>query len=112
MVRYLAVPLPGERGPRVLAVARRFPPELWAAALVLVVMSVWWGLSGDTVIIAPNLPVMAAIAPLFTAMAYRGAKWLLTVNRFWAVCAVLYLAGLIIARSTQLILTLVHAFQL
>jgi hypothetical protein len=44
-------------------------------------------------------------------MAYRGAKWLLTVNRFWALCAVLYLTGLILARTTQLLFTLVSAFQ-
>jgi hypothetical protein len=44
-------------------------------------------------------------------MAYRGAKWLLTVNRFWALCGLLYLIGLVLARSTQLLMTLVQAFQ-
>ena len=44
-------------------------------------------------------------------MAYRGDKWLLTVNRFWALVAIIYLTGLILARTIQLLLTLVHAFQ-
>ncbi len=108
-VRYLLVPQPGEAGPgRVL---RRYPIELWAATLILVLFGTWWALSGDTVIIDPMLPPLAAVAPLITALAYRGSKWLLTVNRFWALAAVVYLVGLILARSTQLIITLVQAFH-
>ncbi|HEV7624804.1 MAG TPA: hypothetical protein VGO26_11750 [Amnibacterium sp.] len=111
VVRYLVVPRPEETGPRLLVLARRLPVELWAAALSLVGFSVWWSLSGDTAVIDPNLPVMAAVVPIITAMAYRGAKWLITVNRFWALCGVLYLTGLVLARSAQLLMTLVQAFQ-
>ncbi|HEY0374186.1 MAG TPA: hypothetical protein VGC94_05280 [Amnibacterium sp.] len=111
VVRYLLVPRPEETGPRPLVVARRLPVELWAAALSLVFFSTWWAFSGDTAVIDPNLPVMVAVVPIITAMAYRGAKWLLTVNRFWALCGLLYLIGLVLARSTQLLMTLVQAFQ-
>jgi hypothetical protein len=92
-------------------VARRLPLEIWAAGLSLIAFSVWWSFSGQVAVIDPNLPVMVAVVPVITAMAYRGAKWLLTVNRFWALCGVLYLIGLVVARSTQLLLTLVQAFQ-
>jgi hypothetical protein len=111
VTRYFVVPVPGEQGPIVLRVLQRFPPGLWAAGLTMVFCSAWWGLSGSTVFVLPNLPVLAAATPLITAMAYRGAKWLLTVNRFWAVCAVLYLVGLILARTAQLMITLVQAFH-
>lgn len=112
VVRWFLEPVPGEAGRVVPRVARRFPIEFWAAALVMIATGAFWAASGQTVIVDPNLPVLAAIAPLLTAMAYRGAKWLLTVNRFWALCAVLYLIGLILARSTQLVITLVHALLL
>ena len=112
VVRYFLVPRPEEVGPRPLAVARRLPVEFWAAGLSLLAFSTWWAFSGATVVIDPNLPVMVAVVPLITAMAYRGSKWLLTVNRFWAVCAVLYLTGLVLARSTQLLLTLIQAFHI
>lgn len=111
VVRYFLTPRPEETGPRLLAVARRLPVDLWAAGLSLLAFSTWWAFSGARVVIDPNLPVMAAVVPLITAMAYRGAKWLLTVNRFWALCAVVYLTGLVLARSTQLLLTLLQAFQ-
>jgi hypothetical protein len=111
VARYFLVPKEGEAGPAPLRVARRFPVELWAGVLTVVLCSIWWGLSGSTLLVGPNLPVIAAIVPLITAMAYRGAKWLLTVNRFWALCAVLYLVGLILARTIQLLITLVQAFQ-
>ncbi len=111
VVRYFVVPRPEETGPRLLVIARRLPVELWAAALSLVAFSVWWSLSGDVAVIDPNLPVMVAVVPIITAMAYRGAKWLITVNRFWALCGVLYLIGLVLARSVQLLITLVQAFQ-
>lgn len=111
VVRYFVVPRPGEQGPAVLRVLQRFPGELWAAGLTIVFCSAWWGLSGAGTVVLPNLPVLAAATPLITAMAYRGAKWLLTVNRFWALCAVLYLVGLILARTAQLLVTLAQAFQ-
>ncbi len=111
VVRYFAVPRPEEIGPRALMIARRLPVEIWAAALSLILFSVWWSFSGQVAVIDPNLPVMVAVVPIITAMAYRGAKWLLTINRFWALCGVLYLIGLVLARSTQLLLTLVQAFQ-
>ncbi len=110
-VRYLMVPVEGERGPAVLRVLRRFPPELTAAFLTMLFFGVWWALSGSEVVVDPMLPVLGAVAPLLTALAYRGAKWLLTVNRFWTFGATAYLIGLILARSTQLVITLVHAFQ-
>lgn len=109
IARWFRTPRPGESGRR--AVLRRLPVEWWAAGSVLLVTGVWWALSGLTVIVEPNLPVLAAIAPVITALAYRAAKWLLTVNRFWALTAVLYLVGLILARSTQLVLTLIGAFH-
>ncbi|MDQ1513420.1 MAG: hypothetical protein QOC59_1262 [Microbacteriaceae bacterium] len=111
VVRYFAVPRPEESGPRPLVLARRLPVELWAAGLTAVGFATWWALSGARVVIDPNLPALVAIVPLITAMAYRGAKWLLTVNRFWALCGVLYLTGLVLARSAQLLMTLVQAFQ-
>ncbi|GAA4753975.1 hypothetical protein GCM10025783_28640 [Amnibacterium soli] len=111
VVRYFVVPREGEHGPALLRVLQRFPAELWAAGLLIVFCSAWWGLSGSTTLVMPNLPGLAAATPLITAMAYRGAKWLLTVNRFWALCAVLYLTGLILARTTQLLFTLVSAFR-
>jgi hypothetical protein len=111
VVRYFAVPQHGEQGPAVLRVLQRFPPGLWAAGFTMIFCSAWWGLSGGSVFVLPNLPIIAAATPLITAMAYRGAKWLLTVNRFWAVSATLYLTGLILARTTQLMITLVQAFQ-
>lgn len=111
VVRYFVIPQHGEEGPRVLRVLQRFPAGLWAAGLTMVFASIWWGCSGSRLFVLPNLPILAACVPLITALAYRGAKWLLTVNRFWAVCAVLYLTGLIMARTTQLLITLVHAFQ-
>ncbi|MFD1720871.1 hypothetical protein [Amnibacterium endophyticum] len=110
-VRYLVVPLPGEQGPAVLRVLRRFPVELTTAFLTMLAFGTWWALSGETVVVEPMLPVLGAVAPLITALAYRGAKWLLTVNRFWALCAVVYLTGLIAARSTQLVITLVQSFR-
>jgi hypothetical protein len=109
--RYFATPQHGEHGPVVLRVLSRFPPGLWAAGLTMAFCSAWWGLSGETIIVLPNLPILAAATPLITAMAYRGAKWLLTVNRFWALVAIVYLTGLILARTIQLLLTLIHAFQ-
>ena len=111
IVRYFMVPAHIEVASRPLAIARRFPMELWAAALTLVAFSLWWTFSGMTVIVQPNLPPLVAVAPLLTAFAYRGSKWLMTVNRFWAVVAVGYLVGLILARSTQLVFTLVQSFQ-
>lgn len=110
VVRYFVVPRPEESGARPLVVARRLPMELWAAGLSAVGFAVWWSFSGSRVVIDPNLPAMAGIVPLLTAMAYRGAKWLLTVDRFWALCGVLYLTGLVAARSLQLLMTLVQAF--
>ncbi|MGN6444418.1 hypothetical protein [Amnibacterium sp.] len=111
VVRYFAVPQHGEQGPVVLRVLQRLPAGLWAAGLTMVFCSIWWGCSGSTLFVLPNLPVLAACVPIITAMAYRGAKWLLTVNRFWALCAVLYLIGLILARTTQLLFTLIDAFH-
>ena len=110
IARYFLVPREDERGAGAMRVLQRFPAGLWAAFLTIVLCSAWWGLSGSTDVVLPNLPVLAAATPLITAMAYRGAKWLLTVNRFWALCAVLYLVGLILARTTQLLITLVQAF--
>ena len=113
VVRSFVVPRPQEAAtrPRAIAVLRRFPMELWAAGLTLVLFSAWWAFSGLHVIIEPNLPALVAIAPLITAMAYKGSKWLITLHGLWAVAAVVYLAGLILARSTQLIITLVQAFH-
>lgn len=111
VARCFLEPREGERGPAVLSVLQRFPPSLWAAGLTIVFCSLWWGCSGDTTVVLPNLPVLAAATPLITALAYRGAKWLLTVNRFWALCGALYLVGLILARTTQLLMTLVQAFR-
>jgi hypothetical protein len=111
VVRYFVVPRPEETGARLLVIARRLPAEIWAASLTLVLFSTWWALSGDIAVVDPNLPVMVAVVPIITAMAYRGAKWLITVNRFWALCGVLYLIGLVLARSIQLLMTLVQAFQ-
>lgn len=111
VVRYFVVPRPEEHGARLRVLARRLPVELWAAALALVLFSIWWSFSGDLAVVQPNLPVMVAVVPLITALAYRGSKWLLTVNRFWALAAVLYLAGLVGVRTVQALLTLVQAFQ-
>lgn len=111
VVRYFMIPQHGEHGPVVLRVLQRFPAGLWAAGLTMIFSSAWWGLSGGSVFVLPNLPILAAATPLITAMAYRGAKWLLTVNAFWKLAAVLYLIGLILARSTQLVITLVDAFR-
>lgn len=111
VARYFLVPRPEEAAPAALAVVRRLPVELWAGALTVAAFSVWWSLSGRTAVIEPNLPAMVAVVPLITALAYRGAKFTLGVNRFWAVLAVLYLVGLVLARTVQLVLTLVAAFQ-
>ncbi|MGT2425315.1 hypothetical protein [Amnibacterium kyonggiense] len=111
VVRYFAVPQHGEQGPAVLRVLQRLPAGLWAAGLTMIFCSIWWGCSGSTLFVLPNLPILAACVPLITALAYRGAKWLLTVNRFWALVAVVYLTGLILARTTQLLITLVQAFR-
>ena len=111
MVRYFAVPRPEEHGARLGVLARRLPVELWAGGLTLTFFSIWWGFSGDTAVVEPNLPSMIAVVPLITALAYRGSKWLLTVNRFWAFCAVVYLVGLVGARSVQALLTVVQSFQ-
>ncbi|TDS74987.1 hypothetical protein CLV52_3511 [Amnibacterium kyonggiense] len=111
VVRYFAIPQHGEHGPAVLRVLQRLPPGLWAAGLTMIFCSIWWGCSGSTLFVLPNLPILAACVPLITALAYRGAKWLLTVNRFWALVAVVYLTGLILARTTQLLITLVQAFH-
>jgi hypothetical protein len=108
---YFRTPLHGERGPVVGRVLQRLPAEWWAAGLTLVFCSLWWGFSGDRTIVLANLPILAACTPLITAMAYRGAKWLLTVNRFWALSAIVYLTCLISVRSFQLLLTLIQAFQ-
>lgn len=115
-VRYLLTPLPleaagGERVSRVITVLRRFPIEFWAIAITMLFFAVWWAFSGDTTLIVPNLPPLVVGAPLITAMAYRGAKWLLTVNAFWKVAAIVYLTGLMTARTIQLLITLVQAFQ-
>jgi hypothetical protein len=109
--RYFVIPQHGETGPVVLRVLQRFPAGLWAAGFTMILCSAWWGLSGGTVFVLPNLPILAAATPLITALAYRGAKWLLTAGRFWALVAVVYLVGLILARTTQLLITLVYAFQ-
>ncbi|WP_375399765.1 hypothetical protein [uncultured Amnibacterium sp.] len=111
VVRYFAVPRPEEHGAPLTVIARRLPVELWAAGLTLLLFSIWWAFSGDLAVVGPNLPVLVAVVPLITALAYRGAKWLLTVNRFWAFAAVVYLIGLVGARSVQAVLTLVQAFQ-
>ena len=111
VVRYLMVPVEGEHGPALVRVLRRFPAELTTAFLTLLLFGVWWALSGAVVVIDPMLSVLGSVAPLLTALAYRGAKWLLTVNRFWAFGATVYLIGLILARSTQLVITLVHSFH-
>ena len=108
---YFRVPRPGESGPVVLRVLQRLPAEWWAAGLTLLFCAIWWAFSGDTTVVLPNLPVLAACTPLITAMAYRGAKWLLTVNPFWALTAVSYLACLISVRALQLLITLVEAFR-
>jgi hypothetical protein len=107
---YFRTPREGERGSVVTRVVQRLPSEWWAAGLTLLTCSIWWGFSGDTTIVLANLPVLAACTPLITGMAYRGAKWLMTVNTFWAVSAVVYLTGLISVRSLQLLITLVQAF--
>jgi hypothetical protein len=108
---YFRTPLHGEHGPAVIRVLQRLPSEWWAAGLTLLTCSIWWGFSGDHTIVLANLPVLAACTPLITGMAYRGAKWLLTVNRFWAFAAVFYLTCLISVRSFQLLLTLLEAFR-
>lgn len=111
LVSYFRTPRPGEQGPALRRGLERLPVEFWAIGLTMVLCSVWWGFSGATTFILPNLPILVAATPLITAMAYRGAKWLLTVNRFWAFAAVVYLVGLMLARTTQLLFTLVQAFQ-
>lgn len=111
VVRYFVIPQPDEQGPVVLRVLQRFPAGLWAAGFTMIFSSLWWGFSGGRVFVLPNLPILAAATPLITALAYRGAKWLLTVNAFWRLAAIVYLVGLILARTTQLLITLVHAFQ-
>lgn len=110
VIRYFVVPRPHEDG-GALRILQRFPVELWAGFLTMLLFGLTWAVSGQTTVIVPDIPVLAAIAPLLTALAYRGAKWLLTVNRFWALASTVYLVGLILARSTQLVITLVHAFQ-
>lgn len=110
VARYLAAPRPEEHGARLAVLARRLPLELWAGALTLVLFSTWWTFSGDLAVVGPNLPVLAAVVPLITALAYRGAKWLLTVNRFWTLCAVVYLTGLMSVRTVQALLALMQAF--
>lgn len=77
----------------------------------MLLFGVWWQLSGWTVVVDPMLPVLGSVAPLITAMAYRGAKWMLTLNRFWSIGATIYLIGLITARSTQLVITLIQSFH-
>jgi hypothetical protein len=111
VARYFLVPRPEETGPILLALVRRLPMELWAAMLTATTFSAAWALSGKTTVIEPNLPALVAVLPLLTALAYRGAKFTLRVNRFWRFLAALYLVGLVIARSVQLVLTLVEAFQ-
>jgi hypothetical protein len=111
VARYFLVPRPEETKPVALALVRRLPLELWAALLTVLAFSTWWSLSGERAVIEPNLPAMVAVLPLLTALAYRGAKFTLRVNRFWCFWATLYLVGLIVARSVQLYLTLVEAFQ-
>jgi hypothetical protein len=111
VARYFLVPRPEETGPVLLALVRRMPLELWAAGITATAFSISWALSGSTAVIEPNLPALVAVLPLLTALAYRGAKFTLRVNRFWAFLATLYLVGLVIARSVQLVLTLVEAFQ-
>jgi len=111
VARYFLVPRPEEVGPVALAVVRRLPVELWAALLTVLCFSTLWSLSGQTAVIEPNLPALVAVLPLLTALAYRGAKFTLRVNRFWAFLATLYLVGLVLARSVQLYLTLVEAFR-
>jgi hypothetical protein len=111
VARYFLVPRPEETEPFALALVRRLPVELWAALFTVLAFSTWWALSGDTAVIEPNLPAMVAVLPLLTALAYRGAKFTLRVNRFWWFWASLYLVGLIAARSVQLVMTLVEAFQ-
>lgn len=111
VARYFAVPRPEEHGARPAVLARRLPVELWAGGLTLVLFSIWWTFSGETAVVGPNLPVMVAVVPLITALAYRGAKWLLTVNRFWALSAVVYLTGLVSVRTVQALLALVQAFH-
>ena len=111
VIRYFQVPRLGEPRSGRLVVAQRLPVEFWAAGLTLVTFAAWWAFSGLHVIVEPNLPALVAIAPLITAMAYRGAKWILTLGGLLTVGAVAYLIGLILARSTQLIITLVYAFQ-
>ena len=87
-------------------VLQRLPTEWWAAGLTLLFCAVWWAFSGGTTVVLPNLPILAACTPLITAMAYRGAKWLLTVGPFWSLTAVSYLACLISVRALQLLITL------
>ena len=111
VIRYFMVPRPEESGPAVLRVLQRFPVEFWAAGLTMLLFGVWWQLSGWTVVVDPELPVLGSVAPLITAMAYRGSKWLLTLGRFWRFAATVYLIGLITARSTQLVITLIHSFH-
>ncbi len=111
VIRYCFEPKPDEQGPRPLVLARRVPLEIWAAALSLFAFSTWWSFSGSHALIDPNLPVMVAVVPLITVLAYRGSKWLLTKGRFWSLVAVVYLTGLIVARSTQMVLTVIEAFQ-
>jgi hypothetical protein len=108
--RYFGVPRPVEQGPAVLRVLQRLPAEYWAAGLTLAFCSAWWGFSGDRTIVLSTLPVLAACAPLITAMAYRGSKWLLTVSPFWAFAGIFYLTCLISVRTLQLLITLVQAF--
>jgi hypothetical protein len=111
IIRYFLIPQPDEHGPVVLRVLQRFPAGLWAAGLTMIFSSLWWGFSGGRVFVLPNLPILAAATPLITALAYRGAKWLLTVNAFWRLASIVYLIGLLLARTAQLLITLVHAFQ-
>jgi hypothetical protein len=111
VARYFLVPRPEETGPILLALVRRLPLELWAALFTALSFSTLWALSGKTAVIEANLPALVAVLPLLTALAYRGAKYTRRVNRFWSFLATLYLVGLVLARSVQLVITLVEAFQ-
>ena len=120
IVRYFVVPRPGElvvigrpdaRPPHLLVVLRRFPIEFWAAAVSVGLFSTWWAYSGADTVVAQSLAALVVVIPLVTTMAYKGAKWLITVNRFWRFWAIVYLIGLFAARTIQLLLTLVQAFQ-
>ena len=90
--------------------AKRLPIELWAAALSFLAFSIWWAFSGERAVIATNLPLMVAVVPLATSLAYKGARWVQSFRGFWLLTGTVFLCGLIAARTSQMVLTLIASF--